>query len=281
MNSKLFAGALSCALALATAPAGATALNLGSWSAVSYTKLSTHPAASWTVAPGGTTVTQTTNGQPSLFISNFDAMDKIVTATVRATTADDDFIGFVIGFDAGDSTSASADYLLVDWKRAGQGFNFGAPSSTPGGNAPAGLAVSRVTGVPTADEFWQHADYSAASGGGAGAVEELQRGATLGSTGWNFATAYEFSFDFGPGNLVVSVDGSEEINIAGSFANGRLGFYNFSQQNVRYSAFTVDPGSFPPPGNAVPEPATWAMMIGGLAIVGATMRRRSLAVRFA
>jgi hypothetical protein len=28
------------------------------------------------------------------------------------------------------------------------------------------------------------------------------------------------------------------------------------------------------PGGAVPEPATWAMMIGGLAIVGASMRRR-------
>jgi hypothetical protein len=32
---------------------------------------------------------------------------------------------------------------------------------------------------------------------------------------------------------------------------------------------------------AVPEPATWAMMIGGFALVGASMRRRSMAVRFA
>jgi hypothetical protein len=31
---------------------------------------------------------------------------------------------------------------------------------------------------------------------------------------------------------------------------------------------------------AVPEPATWAMMIGGLGLAGAAMRRRTVAVRF-
>jgi hypothetical protein len=34
-------------------------------------------------------------------------------------------------------------------------------------------------------------------------------------------------------------------------------------------------------GGAVPEPATWGMMIGGLALVGASMRRRKVAVSFA
>lgn len=32
---------------------------------------------------------------------------------------------------------------------------------------------------------------------------------------------------------------------------------------------------------AVPEPATWALMIGGFALVGASMRRRNVAVSFA
>jgi hypothetical protein len=37
------------------------------------------------------------------------------------------------------------------------------------------------------------------------------------------------------------------------------------------------------PDNAVPEPATWAMMIGGFAIVGAAMRgrRRTSSLTFA
>jgi hypothetical protein len=36
-----------------------------------------------------------------------------------------------------------------------------------------------------------------------------------------------------------------------------------------------------PVSGAVPEPTTWAMMIGGLAMVGAQMRRRKTAVSFA
>jgi hypothetical protein len=32
---------------------------------------------------------------------------------------------------------------------------------------------------------------------------------------------------------------------------------------------------------AVPEPASWAMMIGGFGMVGAAMRRRRTAIRFA
>jgi hypothetical protein len=36
-----------------------------------------------------------------------------------------------------------------------------------------------------------------------------------------------------------------------------------------------------PPTPAVPEPATWAMMIGGFALVGASMRRRVTALSFA
>jgi len=40
-------------------------------------------------------------------------------------------------------------------------------------------------------------------------------------------------------------------------------------------------GSVSPLAAAVPEPATWAMMIGGLALVGFSMRRRKVAVSFA
>jgi hypothetical protein len=32
---------------------------------------------------------------------------------------------------------------------------------------------------------------------------------------------------------------------------------------------------------AIPEPATWAMMIGGLGLVGASLRRRAAKVSFA
>jgi hypothetical protein len=34
-------------------------------------------------------------------------------------------------------------------------------------------------------------------------------------------------------------------------------------------------------GNAVPEPASWALMIGGFGLAGAALRRRGTQVRFA
>jgi hypothetical protein len=190
-----------------------------------------------------------------------------------ANSGDDDFVGFVIGFDPGDTSSSGADYLLIDWKRGTQSFNFGAPSTTPGGVAEAGLAVSRVTGIPTADEFWQHTDYADHTGGG---LEELERGATLGATGWAFNTDYEFTFDFGPNDLEVYVNGVKQLDITGSFANGRLGFYNFSQASVTYSAFSVDEGTFPddPGGPPIDTPEPGMLGLFGLGIVAVALRRR-------
>ncbi|WP_250889957.1 PEPxxWA-CTERM sorting domain-containing protein [Sphingobium nicotianae] len=47
------------------------------------------------------------------------------------------------------------------------------------------------------------------------------------------------------------------------------------------STLSIDGAAPPNPNPGVPEPATWGMMIAGLAIVGSTMRRRKVAVSFA
>jgi len=45
--------------------------------------------------------------------------------------------------------------------------------------------------------------------------------------------------------------------------------------------YSTEPVPTPPKSQgSIPEPATWAMMIGGLALVGAQMRRRKTAVSF-
>lgn len=222
-------------------------VDLNTWTAESYPAVAGFGAGVWTVAPGGGTVTQSVNGQPTMFFSDFTVFNTQVSGQINVTGGDDDFIGFVFGFDPGDSANPNADYLLVDWKRGNQNFNFGAPSCTPGALAPAGLAVSRVTGLPTADEFWGHTDFDDMTCSPLGdGLTELARGINLGGTGWASNTVYTFDFTFNATTFEVYVDGALEISIAGSFANGRLGFYNFSQAGVVYNAFTLTvqcPGS--------------------------------------
>ncbi len=85
-------------------------------------------------------------------------------------------------------------------------------------------------------------------------------GATLVSTG---------GLDTIPNYFTVDVAGSGITSL--SINNG-----NSTQWQIGIRSL-----SFTPVAGAVPEPATWAMMIGGMALVGAAMRRRRTAVRFA
>jgi hypothetical protein len=144
-----------------------------------------------------------------------------------------------LGFHPEDTNNHSADYLLIDWKSnfPGEDLNhdFGGPSCGPGGLAKEGLAVSRVTGIPTADEFWQHTDQDVACSPKGEGVTEIDRAATLKSTGWVLDHEYDFNFEFSETSLKVYVDGVLEINIKGNFSDGRLAFYNFSQAGVTYS----------------------------------------------
>ncbi len=160
-------------------------VDLSTWTAESYPAVSGFGAGVWTVAGDNLSVYQSVNGQPTLFYSDFLAFNTSFQGKIKVeTTSDNDFIGFALGFQPGDTSNSSADYLLVDWKQGSQTFNFGSPSCTPGSFAPRGLAVSRVTGIPTADEFWGHTNFdSPACSDLNNGLQELQRGSTQGSTG--------------------------------------------------------------------------------------------------
>jgi len=221
-------------------------VDLTSWTAASYPAVSGFPAGNWVLAADSLSVTQVNNGQPTMFFGDFNAFNTDLVATMNVNAGDDDFIGFVIGFEPGDESNPNANYLLIDWKKGTQSANFGAPSSSPGGTALAGLAVSRVNGIPDADEFWQHANLAGTIVGSG--LEELARGTTLGNVGWVTNTDYEFNFVFQPNSLQVFVNGNLEIEINGNFNDGRFAFYNFSQAGVTYSKITVDVVGCPEPG---------------------------------
>ena len=112
------------------------------------------------------------------------------------------YFGFVVGFNAGDTTSASADYLLIDWLKTDFSNDFGGDSSSPGGLGKAGLA--------DLDELWQHKDLSGTSEGNG--VQELARGDNLGTATFSNQD-YEFTIDFGRYGLKVYVDGTLELDV--------------------------------------------------------------------
>ena len=156
-----------------------TPIELNTWTSESYPAVSGFNAGVWTVAGDKLSVFQSVNGQPTLFYSDFLAYNTIVEGRVKVETTgdwDNDYIGFALGFQPRDASSANADYLLIDWKQEDQSFDFGSPSCTPGGFAPEGLAVSRVSGIPTADEFWGHRHFnSPACSNNKNGLKELQR----------------------------------------------------------------------------------------------------------
>ena len=78
-------------------------------------------------------------------------------------------------------------------------------------------------------------------------------------------TTITFTFDQNlNGDIMNALDGSREF-VSGSYSSGS-GHHSggFSWMGPATSFWS-----------AVPEPASWAMMIGGLGLVGAAMRRRS------
>jgi hypothetical protein len=220
--------------------------------------------STWTVAGTGTwnlsadhnSVTQTVNGNPTVFFGPGNAQGNQLSGTIRVpTSSDNDFIGFVLGFESGDLTAPVTDFLLIDWKQGNQA-SFGC-------TALSGLAISRVTsGLGNDAGAWCHA---AANG-----VTELARGSSLGSTGWLENVTYDFDLVFTATNVQVFVNNVKEIDISGIFANGGFGFYNYSQSNVTYGAIQQDVII---PTTPVPEPASLMLLTIGLAGVVSSRRR--------
>ncbi|MGL4514403.1 MAG: PEP-CTERM sorting domain-containing protein [Lacipirellulaceae bacterium] len=176
---------------------------------------------------------------------------------------DDDVVGFVLGFNPGEATLGSAealaaDYLLVDWKGIDQNFDFtDVPAdggffhdATIAGLMPAGLALSRVVGVPNADELWQHIDSEDAPDGG---IIELQRGRGVGRTPYrrNYTQPHEFDITYTANRVTVIVDGALQLDQTGTFGDGVFGLYTGWQGPTPiFSDFVVSdaaqlPSAFP------------------------------------
>jgi len=229
---------LACLLS-GTVMAAPTPVDLTGWKA--------NGAGTWTVQSGNDAVLQTQNNGSTMFFNQKDSQGLALSGEITVTsTGDDDFIGFVLGFNDGDLLNPSADYMLIDWKQGNQVWS--------GASGDAGLSISRVNGdLGTA--------YTTDAWGHTGKVTELQRATNLGSTGWLDNTTYSFDLIFTASLIQVKVDGVTELSLAGTFNNGSFGFYNYSQPSVLYAGIEEREA---PPVSAVPIPAAAFMFAPAL-----------------
>ena len=182
-------------------------------------------SGNWTVEDGGVSVKQWINSNPTFFVSPNNFINGSIEGSFTVeTTSDDDFIGFVFGyngpFGVGDT---DYDFLLFDWKQAAQsGFGY---------LAPAGFTLSRIkgnylNGGAAGQELWGHV--------GPG-VEVLGQNTSMG--GWRDNTTYQFKLDYSAEKVKIYINGELIFDVYGNFPEGKIGFYNYSQAEVRYTSF--------------------------------------------
>lgn len=253
----------------------------------------------WNVSADGSSVLQTINGDPTFFVSDTNYLNTQFDGSFRVNTnSDNDFIGFVFGYQAPLGAGADTqtfDMFLFDWKQGNQG------------TASEGFTLSYINGAVTADDntagaFW--GKDAATTGDSDINVIGTDFGV---DRGWASNTSYDFNLLYQTDRIQIRIDGGDFLDetifdvtpgdVAGlsSFADGRFGFYNLSQANVSYQGFTqvlappIDPcaGTFTddgcsvppvlPPVAGVPEPGPLGLVLfsGALALVSLRKKQKA------
>jgi len=239
-------------------------VNLSSWSALTLDYSSGQPAGNWVISADNTSVIQTVNADPSFFLNNLNQTSYSMDGTWKVETgSDDDYMGFVFGY------QNSSNFYLFDWKQGNQSY-----VST---YANEGMTIKKMTGATgngltdlSLAEFWENRnDYGDMD------VLATNHGS---DKGWADNVLYDFHLDFNlnPGeiHIIVKRDAAvlwDHTLTDTTFTSGQFGFYNYSQERVRYAGFEQT-------GGVVVVPAPGALLLGsmGVGVIGWLRKRRML-----
>ncbi len=204
------------------------------WTAVNYRCPGNRQTyAKWVVSADRQTVRQVINGDPSILVSDQDLERGSFSGTWLVGPNDDDFVGFVFGY------QNPGKFYLFDWKggpqrdgamglaRQGMCLKIAeAPYDGPtSGNLEAGKPFA-------GKDLWQ-------TEGAEGKVRLLDYEAT---ERWQPGKLYRFQLDFRPGEFRIAVEDDQGVIYDKTFRDntypgGKFGFYNYSQGGVVYRGF--------------------------------------------
>jgi len=91
---------------------------------IDLTNWKANGTGNWVLQEDKRTILQTLNADPTVYHNNVDSQSEIfeLTGEIKViTSSDDDFIGFVLGYNDDDINKEDVDYLLIDWKQGDQG----------------------------------------------------------------------------------------------------------------------------------------------------------------
>ncbi len=192
-------------------------INFNSWSQAGM-----ESEGNWVVSGDGSSVNQTINGAPTIFVGNRDYLNVNFSGKMRTDYGrDDDWMGMVFGWQSdGIHTSypiTVKSYVFM-WKQRDQGAY------------RSGFTLFEVNG--TFNNKREYIDAFATPFSGATVL------ASNYGTGYTTGQDYTVSIDYNSSNIKAYVDGGLIFDVDGCFDEGKIGFFNHSQPDVTYSDFT-------------------------------------------